>query len=154
VASNAGQSIAIITAITTAISLSAGYLQSKYGKRIDRLGTAETRQSAIEENLRQQCVECNHRLDEAFREKASLEERARLQLETGARERRELERDYREEIRKLEEEIETLRQKNADYRNELWLYKHQAIGFTEPKRVSAEDLPVPPPEKSYDEHGI
>ena len=145
---NEGQQIALIVASTGVFTALAGYYKDKYGKRIDREGTKDVRQTALEENLRVQSSDCNKRIDAMSIAARESEERFRGQLEAGAKERRVIEAEFRAAIHAIEvesrtaihdmeKEIDALKLDNERLRQENWTLRNPPIG--------SEERVLPPP---------
>ena len=158
---NDGQTLAAIVAASGAATAILGYFQNRFGKRIDREGTRDTRQTAIEENLRAQSSDCNKRIDALTAAAAASEERFRAQLEDGARERRLIENEFRAEIHRievesrtaihdLETEVDALKLDNEALRHENFLLRNPPIGSAEP-RLPPPTITLSPDGKRKDE---
>jgi septal ring factor EnvC (AmiA/AmiB activator) len=122
-----GQIIALITIVPTSITATGAWLANRYGKRVDREATRETRQTAVETNLLQQSTECFKRLDALQLQLSNIETAHRLEMANALRERYESERQLRADISKMEDEINDLRAANIELQHENWKLKQEII---------------------------
>jgi len=119
-----GQTIAAMAATAGLISAGMGYLQNRFGKKVDR-------QTSIESNLLAQTTECNKRVDVLQKMILDMEVAHRSEIAKTAAEVRAEVHEYRAEIDLLEEEIRHLREKMRALEDEYHRYKLAQIGSME-----------------------
>jgi len=126
-----GQIVAMLTAAGTVIVGTIGYVSARYG-------TFTNRQTEIEKNLLEQLktakteiLENAKRIDNLERERTAMESAFRVQIEQGAKDRREIEAYYRAVVEKQERDIMALQAANTDLQHANWLLQHDVVGSAE-----------------------